>query len=57
MSQLPVTIIPGVQKPHWRAWFSWKAIWIGSSWPFLLEALDGRDLLTLGHGRERGCTT
>src|SRR5713226_4415901 len=23
--------IPGVQKPHWRPWFSWKARWSGCS--------------------------
>ena len=26
--------IPGVQKPHWRAWCSWNACCIGCSAPF-----------------------
>ena len=26
--------MPGVQKPHCRAWLSWKACWTGCSWPF-----------------------
>src|SRR5680860_426497 len=26
-------IIPGVQKPHWRAWHSWKAAWTLCSCP------------------------
>ncbi len=26
-------IIPGVQKPHWRAWHSWKAAWTLCSSP------------------------
>src|SRR3954469_19166840 len=30
-----VISIPGVQKPHCRAWRSWKPCWIGSSCPSL----------------------
>jgi len=26
--------IPGVQNPHWSAWFSWNACWTGWSSPF-----------------------
>src|SRR5918995_1100256 len=29
-----VISIPGVQNPHWRACFSWKPCWTGSSVPF-----------------------
>ena len=30
-----VMIMPGVQKPHCRPWFSWKACCIGCSSPFV----------------------
>ena len=45
-------IMPGVQKPHWRAWFSWNACCIGCSSPLVGEALDGGDLVTVGLDRE-----
>src|SRR5262245_45630944 len=32
-SALAVSIIPGVQKPHWRPCSTWKPSWIGSSSP------------------------
>ena len=46
-------IMPGVQKPHCSAWFSWKACCIGCSVPSSAgEALDRGDLAAVGlHGQ------
>ena len=47
-------IMPGVQKPHCRAWLSWKACCIGCSVPFGGEALDRGDLAAVGLDGEHG---
>ena len=47
--------MPGVQKPHCRPWFSWKASCIGCSAPFAGgrgEALDGGDGRAVGGDRQ-----
>ena len=47
-------IIPGVQKPHWRPWWSTNACWIGMQAAALREALDRRHLGAGGLEREYG---
>ena len=47
-------IMPGVQKPHCSAWFSWKACCIGCRTPSSRQALDGGDVAAVGLDGEHG---
>ena len=41
-------IMPGVQKPHCRAWFSWKACLHRVQLAVRGQTLDGGDLVAVG---------
>ena len=44
---------PGVQKPHWNAAYSIKAVWIGSSSVAVGQALDRLDRAPSRKAREK----